>query len=155
VYPHPAAELSGKFTCNDCPLDAPLQVIAKRTRSKEEAIMEHPYYLSARFLTKAKAGEAYFPLQQFLFEVKNECDLSVYRLKITEGWHIVVVGVKPSDAQHAHIEALLTKGTLVSLAHRPDVLRYLQSRRAEAIQLGPWVEAHYNHPPSQEEIDEY
>ena len=101
-----------------------------------------PYYQAARFANKAKAGQVYTPLQQIVFE--EDCDLSAYRLKITEGWHVVVLGERPNDQLHQRIEALLTNGTLVTL--RPDVLAYLQSRRAQATQIGPWVERHLDVP---------
>ena len=104
--------------------------------------MENPYYQAARFDTKAKAGGVYTPLQQIVFD--EDCDLSVYRLKITEGWHVVVLGERPNDALSQRIEALLTQGTLVTL--RPDVLGYLQSRRAQATQIAPWVERHLDVP---------
>ena len=100
-----------------------------------------PYYLAARFDNKAKAGQVYTPLQQIVFE--EDCDLSVYRFKITEGWHVVVLGERPNDQLHQRIEALLTNGTLVNL--RSDVLAYLQRRRARAEKIAPWVEVHYQH----------
>jgi hypothetical protein len=101
-----------------------------------------PYYQAARFANKAKAGQVYTPLQEIVFE--EDCDLSAYRLKITEGRHVVVLGERPNDQLHQRIEALLTHGTLVTL--RPDVLDYLQSRRAQATQIGPWVERHVDVP---------
>lgn len=107
--------------------------------------MEIPYYQAARFATEAQAGVAYFPIQQIIFEAQDECDLSAYRFRIAEGWHVVVLGEKPPDVLHARIEALLTKGTLVSLSNRPDVLAYLQNRRAQATRIAPWVEGHYDH----------
>src|SRR5947208_14180610 len=103
-----------------------------------------PYYLAARFANKATAGQVYTPLQEMIFEEQEHCDLSAYRFKITEGWHVVVLGERPSDQLHQRIEALLTNGTLVTL--RPDVLDYLQSRRAQATQIGPWVERHLDVP---------
>ncbi len=105
--------------------------------------MEVPYYQAARFATEAQAGAVYFPLQQIIFEEQNECDLSAYRFKIAEGWHVVVLGERPPEALHLRIETLLTTGELVSI--REDVLRYLQQRRAQATQIAPWVEGHYHH----------
>ncbi len=104
-----------------------------------------PYCQTARFPNKAAAGEIYTSLQTLVFEEQNNCDLSVYRLKITEGWHMVVLGETPDDKLHQRIEALLSKGTIVNLQHeRPDVIDYLQSRRVQAIQIAPWVEGHYH-----------
>ena len=107
--------------------------------------METPYYQAARFPNKAAAGTAYMPLQALVYK-QNNYSLSVYRFKITSGWHVVVLGEKPSEALRVQIEALLTKGTLVSFESRPDVLAYLQRRQARASQIAPWVEAHYQHP---------
>lgn len=100
------------------------------------------FYLAARFKNKAAAGAVYTPLQQIVFTEQDNCDLSVYRLKINEGWHVVVVGEKPSDALSLRLETLLTQGMLVTL--RPDVLSYLQDRRTQATYLAPWVERHYD-----------
>ena len=105
--------------------------------------MEAPYYQAARFPTKKKAGEVYFPLQQLLLEEQGECDLSVYRIQLEQQWHVVVLGKRPSETFHLRIEVLLTTGELVSI--REDMLRYLQHRRTQATQLGPWVEGHYDH----------
>jgi hypothetical protein len=106
--------------------------------------LEYPYYQAARFPSKDKAGAAYFPIQQILFEAQDECDLSAYRLKLEGAWHVVVLGEKPPDKLHVRIEALLTNGVLVTI--RQDALSYLQDRRKEATLLGPWVEVHYQHP---------
>ena len=105
-----------------------------------------PYYLAARFQNEQRAGAVYFPLQQYIFTVKDDCDLSVFRFKSTRNntWYVVVVGEKPPDSVHVTIEARLTNGTLTTLD--ADVLTYLMGRRSEAIQLGPWVELHYDNP---------
>ena len=105
---------------------------------------ETPYYLAARFPSEQKAGETYFPLQQMIFEAKDDCDLSVYRFKLENVRHVVVLGEQPPNELHQRIEAKLTNGVLVSL--RKDALDYLLDRRAQAIQLGPWVEGHYRNP---------
>lgn len=112
-------------------------------RGERRTTINAPYYQAARFPSKQKAGETYFPLQQMIYEVKNECDLSVYRYKSMRKnmWYVVVVGEKPPDSLHVAIEAQLTNGTLTSLD--ADELTYLLARRSEAIQLGPWVEGHY------------
>jgi len=104
--------------------------------------MADPYYLAARFQSKQKAGLIYFPLQQFIFVAKDECDLSVYRFKHKGTWYVVVVGDRPPDSIHVAIEAQLTNGTLITLD--ADMLVYLMERRNEAIQFGPWVEGHYD-----------
>jgi hypothetical protein len=111
---------------------------------RKEQHLDYPYYLAARFQSLEKAGETYFPIQQIIFEAKDECDLSAYRIRIEDVWHVVVLGEKPPDELHVRIEAELTNGVLVTI--REDALNYLQDRRAQAILLGPWVEAHYYHP---------
>jgi hypothetical protein len=99
-----------------------------------------PYYQAARFPNKSTAGAVYSVVQDILY--KNvDCDLSVYRLKQERTFIVVVIGEKPVESLHIAIEALLTNGVFVSLS--ADQLHYLQDRRAEATQLGSWVEAHY------------
>jgi hypothetical protein len=105
--------------------------------------IENPYYQAARFENKAKAGAVYTPLQEQIFEEQEHCDLSVYRIRITKGCHVVVVGERPPESLHLRIEAVLTHGTLVTL--RPDVLGYLQARRTQATQIASWVEGHYDY----------
>jgi hypothetical protein len=107
-------------------------------------VSANPYYLAARFPSQQKAGATYFPLQQMIFLAKDECDLSVYRFKLANVWHVVVIGEQPPSELHLRIEAALTNGTLVSL--RKDVMDYLLDRRAEATQFGPWIEVHYHNP---------
>ena len=105
-----------------------------------------PFYCqTARFTSKVAAEAVYLPLQTLVFEEQNKCELSVYRLKITEGWHVVVLGEIPPPVVQEQIEALFTQGTLVNLSNdRPDVVGYLQTRRAQATHLAPWVEGHYH-----------
>jgi hypothetical protein len=57
----------------------------------------------------------------------------------------VVLGEQPPQILHVRIEAFLTQGTLVNLeSTRPDVYAYLQNRRADAIQIAPWIEVHHD-----------
>jgi hypothetical protein len=102
--------------------------------------LEVPYYQAARFPNKSTAGAVYSVVQDIIFN-DVDCDLSAYRLKQERTFLVVVIGEKPPDSLHIAIEALLTNGVLVSLSQ--DQLHYLQDRRAEATQLGSWVEAHY------------
>ena len=105
--------------------------------------MSNPYHLAARFPSEETAGLVYLPLQEMIFEAKDDCDLSAYRLAISGVWHVVVLGEEPPQDLHLKIEAQLTRGVLVTL--RADALRYLFQRRTEATLLGPWVEGHYHH----------
>jgi len=110
---------------------------------EKENLLED-YYQAAHFTGLDIAGVTYFRLQQMVFEAKDDVDLSVYRLKLSGMWHVVVLGERPPPELHIRIEAELTNGTLVTL--RDDAIRYLQERRARATLLGPWVERHYHLP---------
>ena len=103
--------------------------------------MEVPYYQAARFHNKKAAGAVYSVVQDIIYQ-DVDCDLSAYRLNDAGTFFVVVIGEKPSDSLHIAIEALLTNGVLVSLGE--DQLLYLQDRREQAIQLGSWVEGHYD-----------
>ena len=102
--------------------------------------MAIPYYQAARFHNKKAAGAVYDVIQDILYQ-NVDCDLSAFRLKQERTFLVIVLGEKPPDSLHIALEALLTNGVLVSLSE--DQLNYLQDRRAEATQLGSWVEAHY------------
>ena len=102
--------------------------------------MEVPYYQAARFQNKKAAGAVYSVVQDILYQ-HVDCDLSAFRLKQERTFLVVVLGEKPPESLHIALEALLTNGVLVSLSD--DQLHSLQDRRAEATQLGSWVEAHY------------
>ncbi len=106
---------------------------------------EPAYCWAARFAGKQEAGNVYTSLQDMVHEERNRCDLSVYRIKITEGWHVIVLGETPPEPLHLRIEAALTHGTLVNLrSTRPDVISYLSDRRARIAPLAPWIEQHYH-----------
>ncbi len=106
---------------------------------------EPAYCWAARFAGKQEAGKVYTSLQEMVHEERNRCDLSVYRIKITEGWHVIVLGETPPEPLHLRIEAALTHGTLVNLrSTRPDVISYLSDRRARIAPLAPWIEQHYH-----------
>jgi hypothetical protein len=109
-----------------------------------------PYYQAARFPHKTAAGKAYDPLQAVIFE--EECDLSVYRFfrQRERKWYVVVIGEKPPSQLHQRLETILftlTRGERVTLDNETVVA--LLSRRAQQVQLGPWVERHYQ-PPEEE-----
>lgn len=101
-----------------------------------------PYYQAARFANGKKAGTVYDKLQQLIFI--EDCDLSAYRFKLNNVWHVVVIGQKPTDKIHVEVEAQLTNGTLTTLDKK--LLSYLMDRRGKAIELGPWIEVHYKLP---------
>jgi hypothetical protein len=74
-----------------------------------------------------------------------DSDLSACRIKLNNAWHVIVIGEKPLDSLHVEIEAQLTD---VLVTVEAEMLLYLMARRGQAIQLGPWVKAHY---PTKEE----
>jgi len=115
--------------------------------AKWKIMAEKLYCQAARFASKKAAGEAYLPIQALIFDERNNCDLSAYRIKLNEGWHVIVLGEQPADAINQRIELLLTKGVLVNLrAIRPDAFLFLLNRRAEANKIAPWVELHRETP---------
>ena len=114
---------------------------------KEE---QTPYYQAARYPNKNSAGKAYNPIQAIIFE--EDCDLSVYRFfeQKERKWYVVVLGEEPLPQLHQRLETILfslTRGERVTLDN--ETLAALLLRRAQQIQIGPWVERHY-HLPDQE-----
>ena len=106
-----------------------------------------PYYQAARFPHKTAAGKAYDPIQAIIFE--KDCDLSAYRFfeQNERKWYVVVIGERPSPQVHQRIETILltlTRGEGVTLDS--DTLAVLLARRVQQIQLGQWVEHHYDVP---------
>jgi hypothetical protein len=110
-------------------------------KERSTPLLEVPYYQAACFKNKTAAGTVYTAVQDLIY-LDVDCDLSVYRVKLGNSWHVVVIGEKPSNTLHVQIEAQLTNGVLASLGE--DALLYLQDRREQAIQFGPWVEGHYS-----------
>ncbi len=104
-----------------------------------------PYYLAARFPTKQAAEKPYKEAQETIRTM--DCDLSAYRFfvpqQLTElrPWYVTVIGEQPSDEVHRKVTSILSQGEMTSL---PDqAIDELLNRRAEQIQKGSWVEAHY------------
>lgn len=100
-----------------------------------------PYYQAARFKNKKAAGAVYIVVQEFIYQ-DIDCDLSAYRIKLGNVWHVIVIGEKPSEGLHVEIEAQLTNGVLVTVDS--DTLLFLMRRRGQAGQLGQWLEVHYS-----------
>jgi hypothetical protein len=101
-----------------------------------------PYYQAARFKDKKTAGAIYIVVQELIYQ-DIDCDLSAYRIKLNNVWHVIVIGAKPSERLHVEIEAQLTNGVLVTVDS--DTLHFLMRRRGQATKLGPWIEVHYSH----------
>jgi hypothetical protein len=103
-----------------------------------------PQFLQvARFSGERPAGRAYNQLQDAIFR-SPACELSVFQMLLQRDWHVAVLGDPPDETLERRIRQVLARGTPASL---PDeILAELQRRRAEATQLGPWVERHARPP---------
>lgn len=96
------------------------------------------YAVTARFENQLDAGQVYRSVQESIFDAK--CDLSVYRLQLDSVWHVAALGEPPPSDVDREIRDQLAKGELIRL---PDlVVAALLDRRAQAMQIGPWVERH-------------
>jgi hypothetical protein len=102
-----------------------------------------PYAQAARFPGERPAGQAYFQAQAAIHQA--ECDLSAYRLKLDQVWHVAVVGQAPPEGLHAQLGAILAAGEPADLP--PDIARFLHVRRVQAGKLGPCQVAAENAPP--------
>ncbi len=98
------------------------------------------YYRAARFAGEADAGRTYFKAQDLLLHGPT-CDLSAYRLQLDQIWHVAVLGQQPPRVLDRQIRRVLAAGELVSLPE--EVLALLLKRRAQATNLGSWVEGHH------------
>jgi hypothetical protein len=99
-----------------------------------------PYYQAAKFGNEQLAGVVYFQAQEAIYE-DEQCDLSAYRLQIRHIWHVAVIGEQPAIETEQRIGAVLSFGELVTLP--PEVLKFLNARRAQTIKEGSWVERHH------------
>ena len=84
---------------------------------------------------------AYFAAQEAVAAHAGDVDLSAYRFQLDRIYHVVVLGDPPPTALHDELRAILAAGERATVPE--DVLRLLNGRRAEATQVGPWVEGHY------------
>src|SRR5207249_4265950 len=104
-----------------------------------------PSYLQvARFNGEKPAGRAYNQLQDVIYR-SPACELSVFRLVLDRAWHVSVLGDPPTEVLDRRIRQILSRGVPASL---PDeILQELERRRAQATELGPWVERHVRPTP--------
>ncbi len=100
-----------------------------------------PYHHAARYPGERPARQAYNKAQGTIYRYEPDCDLSAYRLQINHAWHVAVVGSPPPADLDERLRTILATGEITTLP--PELLTMLQKRRAEATQLGPWVEGHY------------
>ncbi len=97
------------------------------------------YVRAARFNHERDAGRAYDRSQDLVF--RAPCDLSAYRLQVSQVWHVAIVGETPPEDLNRRIERILSRGEPAAL---PDaVVEALLQRSAEARSRRPWTEGHY------------
>jgi hypothetical protein len=105
----------------------------------EDLSSSEPYIRAARFRSERAAGHVYFQAQELLF--REPCDLSAYRLQLSQIWHVAVVGEAPPEDLHRRIERILSRGQSVELPE--EIVQMLQERGAQMRRQGPWSEGHY------------
>ena len=97
------------------------------------------YYQAAQFVEEQTSATAYFQAQSMLADVTYE--LSTFRFRLDEEWHVAVLGDRPSQDFDQQVEAILATGEPTVLSS--DILILLNQRRLQAAATAPWVEGHY------------
>jgi hypothetical protein len=100
------------------------------------------YLHAARFGGERPAGRAYVRAQEAIRT--TECDLSTFRLRLNQVWHVAVLGQAPPETLDRSLRRILAWGEPTTLPD--DILQQLWERRAQAIKLGPWLERHEQPP---------
>jgi hypothetical protein len=93
-----------------------------------------------RFSGESLAGAAYVEAQDAIYGSFDENDLSVYRFRLNEVWHVAVYGLPPPEELRQQLESILARGKVASLPNR--IVTILRDRREEATRMGPWIERH-------------
>src|SRR5215212_11151684 len=101
-------------------------------QSAESPRPAETYFQAARFSGERPAGRAYTRAQEAIRT--TECDLSTFRLRLNQIWHVAVLGQAPPEILDRSIRRILATGELTTLPD--DVLQQLWQRRAQAIKLG-------------------
>ncbi len=104
-----------------------------------DRLNQKTYYLAARFDKPTESVRAYGYAQQAIFF--HDCDLSAYRFRWEQRYHVTVLGTRPPETLDRRLRAILARGEMVALPD--DLLRFLAQRRREANEQAPWVEGHY------------
>lgn len=112
----------------------------EREKSKQPEFDPDPPYVKAASYKEERESLHAYSLAQSLI-LRNNVDLSTYRLLYKEVPHLVVLGLQPPADIDATLEAILGNGTMATLP--PDIIRALNQRRNRATRMGPWVEGHY------------
>jgi hypothetical protein len=105
----------------------------------EPAETHQPYYLAASYHQERRARQAYDQAQTLLFA--QECELSAFRFYVGPTWYVAIVGETPPPDLETQLQHLLRRGDPATLP--PEVIEQLNTRRARATKLGPWIERHY------------
>src|SRR5688500_11949684 len=107
--------------------------------SRQEQEPTPACYRATPFAGEEPAGKAYFKAQEAIFS--RESALSADRFHPNHIWHVAVLGEQPPEELHQLLATILSTGEPTSLP--ADLLRFLETRRLQARQIGPWVEGHY------------
>lgn len=99
------------------------------------------YLRVARFPGEQPAGHAYFQIQEAVLRSRRDNDLSAYRFRLNQVWHVAVLGDPPPETLARRLELILSTGESTPLPKQ--ILTALKQRRAQAEGIGPWVEGHY------------
>jgi hypothetical protein len=105
-----------------------------------------PYFQAARFRGERPAGRAYFRAQEAIRDA--ECDVSVFRVRLEQDWHVAVLGQTPPESLDRSLRRILAWGEPTTLPD--DILQQLRERRTQATKLGPWIERHARPVPPKE-----
>src|SRR5712691_9777452 len=107
---------------------------------REDLPEPRSYLQAARFSGERPAGRAYVRIQALLFRAR--ADLSAYRFHLERVWHVAVLGQEPPQTLDRRIRRALASGEPATLPE--EILTLLWERRAQAIQIAPWVEGHHD-----------
>jgi hypothetical protein len=111
----------------------------KELQPGRETQPRDPYFRAARYVADGPAFAAYSLAQDLIFS--NSCDLSAYRIRYRDVPHVVLLGGMPEPEIDQKIGQILETGEPADLPQ--DIMKTLSQRRAQARQIGPWVEGHY------------
>ncbi len=109
------------------------------SRPRIEQDVKGEYFSDYTYATSEAALDAYGKAQTTIFQTAN--DLSAYRLRHLDAFHVVVLGEKPPKEVGEILSTALSGGMVATLPE--DIRSYLFQRRNEAKKIGPWVEGHY------------
>jgi|SRR5579859_4119107 len=100
------------------------------------------YSLAYSYPSKNKAGQAYEAARNLIY--LHPCELSAYRILSDSGWHVLVVGLKPSVIVEEPLKKALKqfKGTLTTLPSEIVDMSFV--RHFEKTKHTNWYEQSYD-----------